>query len=89
MHKNNKIKVYVAGQNGMVGSAVYKLFKSKNFKMINCQRNQLDLTNQKQVNLFIKNKKPDLVINAAGRVGGILDNSIYKDEYLCKFHDWT
>ena len=82
MHKNNKIKVYVAGQNGMVGSAVYKLFKSKKFKMINCQRNQLDLTNQKQVNLFIKNKKPDLVINAAGRVGGILDNSIYKDEYL-------
>ena len=47
MHKNNKIKVYVAGQNGMVGSAVYKLFKSKKFKMINCQRNQLDLTNQK------------------------------------------
>ena len=82
MHKNRSIKVYVAGQNGMVGSAVYKLFKSKKFKMINCRRNELDLTNQKNVKLFIKRRKPDLVINAAGRVGGILDNSIYKDEYL-------
>ena len=80
MHKNRSIKVYVAGQNGMVGSAVYKLFKSKKFKMINCRRNELDLTNQKNVKLFIKRRKPDLVINAAGRVGGILDNSIC--EYL-------
>ena len=82
MKENKNIKVYIAGQEGMVGSAVYKFFKKKNFKIINCNRSQLDLTNQKKVTLWIKKNKPDLVINAAGRVGGILDNASFKDEYL-------
>ena len=82
MIKNNKIKVYIAGQNGMVGSAIYKFFKKKNFKIINCKRNELDLTNQKKVFSWINKNKPDLVINAAGKVGGILDNSENKDQYL-------
>ena len=82
MKKNKNTKVYIAGQEGMVGSAVHRLFKKKNFKVIDCKRNQLDLTDQKKVVSWIKKNKPDLVINAAGRVGGILDNASYKDEYL-------
>ncbi len=82
MQRNNKIKVYIAGQNGMVGSALYKFFQKKKFNILSCERNKLDLTNQKKVFSWIKKNKPDLVINAAGKVGGILDNSKNKDEYL-------
>ena len=66
----------------MVGSAVYKLAKIKKFRIIECSRSALDLTNQKKVNNFIKKNKPDIVINAAGKVGGILDNSRFQDDYL-------
>ena len=66
----------------MVGSSILKLLKKKNFKIINCKRKDLDFTSQKSVNLWIKKNKPDIVINAAGRVGGILDNSKYQSDYL-------
>ena len=66
----------------MVGSAIYKLAKIKKFRIIECSRSALDLTNQKKVNNFIKKNKPDIVINAAGKVGGILDNSRFQDDYL-------
>ncbi len=74
-------KIYIAGQEGMVGQAIYKLLKKK-YQIIECKRSQLDLTNQKKVKIWIKKNKPDIVINAAGKVGGILDNSLYPDEYL-------
>lgn len=76
-----KKKIYIAGQEGMVGQAIYKLLKKK-YQIIECKRSQLDLTNQKKVKIWIKKNKPDIVINAAGKVGGILDNSLYPDEYL-------
>ncbi len=75
-------KVLIAGQEGMVGSAVYKLFKKKKFKIIDCKRKDLDFTSQKLVDKWFRKKKPDIVINAAGRVGGILDNSIHQSDYL-------
>lgn len=75
-------KIYIAGQEGMVGSAVYKLAKIKKYTIIECPRKSLDLTDQKKVNYFIKKNKPDIVINAAGKVGGILDNSRFQDDYL-------
>ena len=65
-----------------MGSSILKLLKKKNFKIINCKRKDLDFTSQKSVNLWIKKNKPDIVINAAGRVGGILDNSKYQSDYL-------
>ena len=80
--KKYKRKIYIAGQEGMVGSAVYRLIKKKNFTVIECKRNSLDLTNQIDVNKFIKKNKPEVVINAAGKVGGILDNSRFQDDYL-------
>lgn len=67
----------------MVGLAVYKLLKKKNlYKIIDCPRKKLDLTDLNKVEKFFKIHKPHLVINCAGRVGGILDNSSFQDEYL-------
>ncbi len=65
----------------MVGSAVYKLLKKKH-QIIECSRKSLDLTSQSEVSKWFKRHKPQVVINAAGKVGGILDNSKYKNEYL-------
>jgi len=76
-----RYKIYIAGQDGMVGSAVYKLLK-KEHQIIECSRKSLDLTSQSEVSKWFKRHKPQIVINAAGKVGGILDNSKYKNEYL-------
>lgn len=75
-------KIYIAGQDGMVGQAIYKLLKKKKYKVIECKRKQLDLVDQKKVKTWFKKNKPTIVINAAGKVGGILDNSLYPSEYL-------
>ena len=75
-------KVLIAGQEGMVGSAVYTLLKKKNFKIIDCKRKNLDFTSQKKVDNWFKKHKPDIVINAAGRVGGIWDNYNFQSDYL-------
>ena len=76
-------RILIAGQEGMVGTAVYKLLKKNpKFKIINCKRKDLDFTSQKLVKVWFKKNKPDVVINAAGRVGGILDNSTYQSDYL-------
>ena len=68
----------------MVGSAIMRLFKKKKLNIINCDRSFLDLTSQSQVNRWFKNKKLTAVINAAGKVGGILDNSRFQSEYIYK-----
>lgn len=75
-------KILIAGQDGMVGKAVYKLLKKKKMKIIECKRKDLDFTSQQSVEKWFKKKKPDIVINAAGRVGGILDNSNFQSDYL-------
>jgi GDP-L-fucose synthase len=77
-----KYKILIAGQEGMVGSAIYKLLKKKNLKIIDCKRKNLDFTDQKAVNAWFKKNKPQIVINAAGRVGGILDNSNFQIDYI-------
>ena len=75
-------KLFIAGQEGMVGQAVYTLLKKKNFNIIDCKIKYLDLTCQKEVNEWFKDNKPTTVINAAGRVGGILDNNSYQADYI-------
>ena len=77
-----KQKVLIAGQEGMVGRSVYEFLKKKKFKIINCRRKDLDFTNQLQVEKWFKKNKPNIVINAAGKVGGILDNKNYQTDYL-------
>jgi len=66
----------------MVGSSIYKLLKKKKFKIINCKRKDVDFTNQSSVNKWFKKCKPDIVINAAGKVGGILDNKNFQPDYI-------
>ena len=67
----------------MVGSAILHIIKKKkSFNVINCNRKDLDLTNQSLVDKWFQKNKPEIVINAAGRVGGILDNSTHQSDYL-------
>ena len=66
----------------MVGSAVLRHLKKENYKILNCRRKDLDFSNQSSVNKWFKKYKPDIVINAAGRVGGILDNLVYQPDYI-------
>ena len=82
MKKNKNIRVYIAGQEGMVGCSLRKLLIEKKFKVLNVSRKSLDLTNISSVYLWFKKNKPDIVINAAAKVGGILDNNRFIHDYL-------
>jgi len=76
-------KIFIAGHRGMVGSALVRYLKKQGAKkLILVTRKKLDLLNHDNVYKFIKNKKPDVIINCAGRVGGILANSNYPVEFL-------
>ena len=55
---------------------------TKNLRIINCPRKKIDFTDIKKIEKWFKKNKPHIVVNCAGRVGGILDNSKYQDEYL-------
>jgi GDP-L-fucose synthase len=79
--KNDKI--YVVGHTGLIGSAVVrKLLEKKYFNIITVNKKDLDLRNQKNVYQFLKNKKPDYVIMAAAKVGGIFANNEYRAEFI-------
>ena len=66
------MKIFLAGHKGLVGSAILrKLIQNKFNKIITTDRKKLDLLDQKKVFNFLKKKKPDLVIIAAAKVGGI------------------
>lgn len=72
---NKNSKIYIAGHNGMVGSAVLKEFKLNGYNnLIFKSSKELDLRNQTQASDFISIEKPDLILNAAAVVGGILAN---------------
>ena len=72
---NIKSKVFIAGHNGMLGSSIFRKLKNKGYKnIITVDRKKLDLRNQNAVEKFFKNRKPDVVIAAAARVGGIKAN---------------
>ena len=78
-----KIKIFLAGHNGLVGSAVYrKLSSNKNYKLYTINKNQLDLRDQNKVFLYLKKIKPNGVILAAAKVGGILSNNTFRGEYI-------
>jgi len=76
-------KIYIAGHKGMVGSACHRLFQLKGYKnLIFKTSKELDLRNQTEVNSFFEEQKPDAVIIAAARVGGILANDTYGYDFL-------
>ncbi|ADF50901.1 GDP-fucose synthetase [Zunongwangia profunda SM-A87] len=81
MEKDSKI--YLAGHRGMVGAAIWRVLKKKGYSnLIGRTSKELDLRNQKAVFDFIKSEKPDVVIDAAARVGGILANNNYPFQFL-------
>lgn len=81
MFKSNKI--YIAGHRGMVGSAIWRNLESKGYtNLIGRTSSELDLRNQQAVNAFYALEKPEVVIDAAARVGGILANNNYPYQFL-------
>jgi GDP-L-fucose synthase len=76
------MKIYIAGHRGMVGNAIWDLLKSKGHDLIGERSSDLDLRNQQSVMDYFKKEKPDVVIDAAARVGGILANSQFPYEFL-------
>ena len=76
-------KIYVAGHKGMVGSACWRLLEKKGFKnLIGKSSNELDLKDQQVTKQFFKEEKPEVVIDAAAKVGGIWANNHYPYEFL-------
>ena len=77
------MKIFLAGHKGLVGSAILRKLKKKNYKnIITADRKKLDLLNQKSVYKFLKKKKPDIVIIAAAKVGGVLNNSKHGADFI-------
>ncbi|MCB0477167.1 MAG: GDP-L-fucose synthase [Crocinitomicaceae bacterium] len=76
-------KIYIAGHNGMVGSAILRNLKDKGFhNFITFSSRELDLRDQKAVQEMFASEKPDYVFLAAAKVGGIHANNVYRAEFL-------
>jgi GDP-L-fucose synthase len=76
-------KIYVAGHNGLVGSAIVRELRRKGYtKIITSNKKKLDLTNQKSTLNFLKKTKPNFIFIAAAKVGGIYSNKTYKADYI-------
>ena len=83
MQLNKNSKIFLAGHRGMVGSAILRFFKKRGYKNIfTVSRKKVDLTNQSQTKNYIKKIKPNFVIIAAAKVGGILSNNMFKGDYI-------
>lgn len=81
MEKNAKI--YVAGHNGMVGSAIVRKLKSEGFtNILTASSKELNLVSQQETNAWFEKNKPEYVFVAAAKVGGIQANNIYRADFL-------
>lgn len=81
LDKNTKI--YVAGHNGLVGSAIWKNLQAKGYhNLIGRSHQELDLTDQQAVKAFFDAERPDVVVLAAAFVGGIMANSLYRADFI-------
>jgi GDP-L-fucose synthase len=80
---NKETNIYIAGHKGMVGSAVWRALASKGYSnLIGKTSAELDLRNQQAVNNFYNQEQPEVVIDAAAKVGGILANNDYPYQFL-------
>jgi GDP-L-fucose synthase len=76
-------KIYIAGHQGMVGSALYRRFRDEGCKNIITKGfEELDLIRQELVEKFFKTEKPEFVIIAAAKVGGIMANNVYRAQFI-------
>jgi GDP-L-fucose synthase len=80
---NANSKIYIAGHNGMVGSAIRRNLESKGFNnLVFKSSKELNLCNQSEVESFFETEKPEYVFLAAAKVGGILANNTYRAEFI-------
>ncbi|UZO81464.1 GDP-L-fucose synthase [Aquimarina sp. ERC-38] len=80
---NKEAKIYIAGHRGMVGSAIWRALQAKGYtNLVGQTSKELDLRDQKSVTDFITKEKPDCMINAAAKVGGILANNNYPYQFI-------
>ncbi|MCA2004978.1 MAG: NAD-dependent epimerase/dehydratase family protein, partial [Ignavibacterium sp.] len=83
MSKYQNKKIYVAGHNGMVGSAIMRALQKNGYNnLLTKSFNELDLRRQSEVEKFFQAEKPEIVIVAAAKVGGILANNTYRAEFI-------
>ena len=78
----NGKKVWVAGHRGMAGSAVVRRLEKENCEIITATRNEVDLINQDKTHQWLETNKPDAIVLAAAKVGGIYANDTYPAEFL-------
>ncbi len=77
------MKVFLAGHKGLVGSAILRTLKKRGYpNIITADKKKLDLLKQNEVNSFLKKKKPNIVIIAAARVGGIYANQTFRGQFI-------
>ena len=80
---NLNTKIFIAGHKGMVGSAIWRVLSKKGYtNLIGARSETLDLRNQEAVRDFITNQKPEIIIDAAAKVGGILANKDFPYQFL-------
>lgn len=80
---NSTSKIYIAGHNGMVGSAIVRKMKAEGYDNLLLRTSkELDLRNQAEVNAFFDAERPEYVFLAAAKVGGIMANNIYRADFL-------
>jgi GDP-L-fucose synthase len=76
-------RIYVAGHNGMVGSAILRHLKKEGYKhILTASRAELDLRDMNAVNHFFEDHRPEYIFLAAAKVGGIIANSTYPADFL-------
>ena len=76
------MRIFLAGHKGMVGGAILRKLEDRGTAVITRDRQALDLTSQADVRAFLQAEKPDVVILAAAKVGGILANNTYPADFI-------
>lgn len=77
-----KKKLLILGKTGMVGSSILRLASKKYFNILSPSRKELDLFDKKAVQIYFRKQKPDIIILAAARVGGIYANDNYSADFI-------
>ena len=89
MNLSKHTKIYIAGHNGMVGSAIWRKLEAKGYtNLVGMSSKALDLRKQEEVQCFFESEQPEVVIDAAARVGGILANNDYPYQFLMENQYW-
>ena len=82
---SKKDKIFIAGHLGMAGNAILRAFKKKGYENILCfKRSELDLEDINQVEKMMRQEKPNIVVLAAAKVGGIMANSQYPADFILR-----